>query len=84
MDLPHPDRLDENVTAPSAGGFPDPDGEVRLRMRLPFRTGSRQNGRISGLIFRLCNHHLYTELRLVGYRMSAIRHPFNQRGGRFL
>ncbi|MGI6300356.1 MAG: hypothetical protein ACOX52_04755 [Verrucomicrobiota bacterium] len=30
----------ENVTAPSAGGFPGPDGEVRLRMRIPFRTGS--------------------------------------------
>ncbi|MGI6302520.1 MAG: hypothetical protein ACOX52_15895 [Verrucomicrobiota bacterium] len=30
----------ENVTAPSAGVFPDPDGEVRLRMRLPFRTTS--------------------------------------------
>ncbi|MGI6300287.1 MAG: hypothetical protein ACOX52_04390 [Verrucomicrobiota bacterium] len=38
--LPTPDRLVENVTAPSAGGFPDPGGEVRLRMRLPFRTGS--------------------------------------------
>ena len=33
----HPDRLVENATAPSAGGFPDPDGEVRLRIRLPFR-----------------------------------------------
>ncbi|MGI6302646.1 MAG: hypothetical protein ACOX52_16535 [Verrucomicrobiota bacterium] len=40
MELTHPDRLVENVTAPSAGGFPGPDGEVRLRMRLPFRTGS--------------------------------------------
>jgi hypothetical protein len=42
MDPTHPDRLVENVTAPSAGGFPGPDGEVRLRMRLPFRTGSSQ------------------------------------------
>ncbi|MGI6302099.1 MAG: hypothetical protein ACOX52_13745 [Verrucomicrobiota bacterium] len=39
MEPIHPDRLVENVTAPSAGGFPGPDGEVRLRMRLPFRTG---------------------------------------------
>ncbi|MGI6301021.1 MAG: hypothetical protein ACOX52_08195 [Verrucomicrobiota bacterium] len=36
----HPYGLVENATAPSAGGFPDPDGEVRLRMRLPFRTTS--------------------------------------------
>ncbi|MGI6300785.1 MAG: hypothetical protein ACOX52_06985 [Verrucomicrobiota bacterium] len=41
MEPIHPDRLVENVTAPSAGGFPGPDREVRLRMRLPFRTGSR-------------------------------------------
>ncbi|MGI6302690.1 MAG: hypothetical protein ACOX52_16770 [Verrucomicrobiota bacterium] len=40
MEPTHPDRLVENVTAPSAGGFPDPDGEVMLRMRLPFRTSS--------------------------------------------
>ncbi|MGI6300376.1 MAG: hypothetical protein ACOX52_04860 [Verrucomicrobiota bacterium] len=40
MEPTHPDRLVENVTAPSAGGFPGPNGEVRLRMRLPFRTGS--------------------------------------------
>jgi hypothetical protein len=40
MEPTHPDRLVENVTAPSVGGFPGPDGEVRLRMRLPFRTGS--------------------------------------------
>ncbi|MGI6302053.1 MAG: hypothetical protein ACOX52_13505 [Verrucomicrobiota bacterium] len=40
MEPTHPDRLVENVTAPSAGGFPGPDGEVRLRMRLPFRTTS--------------------------------------------
>ncbi|MGI6300251.1 MAG: hypothetical protein ACOX52_04230 [Verrucomicrobiota bacterium] len=40
MDPTHSDRLVENVTAPSAGGFPGPDGEVRLRMRLPFRTTS--------------------------------------------
>ncbi|MGI6301014.1 MAG: hypothetical protein ACOX52_08160 [Verrucomicrobiota bacterium] len=39
MEPTHPDRLVENVTAPSAGGFPGLDGEVRLRMRLPFRTG---------------------------------------------
>ncbi|MGI6304234.1 MAG: hypothetical protein ACOX52_24765 [Verrucomicrobiota bacterium] len=42
MEPTHPDRLVENATAPSAGGSPDPDGEVRLRMRLPFRTGSRK------------------------------------------
>ncbi|MGI6303454.1 MAG: hypothetical protein ACOX52_20710 [Verrucomicrobiota bacterium] len=41
MEPTHPDRLVENVTAPSAGGSPGPDGEVRLRMRQPFRTGSR-------------------------------------------
>ncbi|MGI6301999.1 MAG: hypothetical protein ACOX52_13235 [Verrucomicrobiota bacterium] len=40
MEPTHPDRLVENVTAPSAGGFPGPVGEVRLRMRLPFRTDS--------------------------------------------
>ena len=40
MEPTHPDRLVENVTAPSAGGFPGPDGEVRLRKRLPFRTTS--------------------------------------------
>ncbi|MGI6304088.1 MAG: hypothetical protein ACOX52_24025 [Verrucomicrobiota bacterium] len=45
MEPTHPDRLVENVTAPSAGGFPGPDGEVRLRMRLPFRTGSRYRSR---------------------------------------
>ncbi|MGI6304102.1 MAG: hypothetical protein ACOX52_24095 [Verrucomicrobiota bacterium] len=38
----------ENVTAPSAGGFPGPDGEVRLRMRLPFRTGSSSRSRHIG------------------------------------
>ncbi|MGI6302602.1 MAG: hypothetical protein ACOX52_16310 [Verrucomicrobiota bacterium] len=32
MDPTHPDRLVENVTAPSAGGFPGPDGKA-----LPFR-----------------------------------------------
>ncbi len=42
MEPTHPDRLVENVTAPSAGGFPGPDGEVRLRIRLPFRTGSSE------------------------------------------
>ncbi|MGI6302535.1 MAG: hypothetical protein ACOX52_15970 [Verrucomicrobiota bacterium] len=40
LDPTHPDWQFENVTAPSAGGFPGPDGEVRLRMRLFFRTGS--------------------------------------------
>ncbi|MGI6302900.1 MAG: hypothetical protein ACOX52_17840 [Verrucomicrobiota bacterium] len=40
MEPTHPDRLVENATAPSAGGSPDPDREVRLRMRLPFQTGS--------------------------------------------
>ncbi|MGI6303244.1 MAG: hypothetical protein ACOX52_19590 [Verrucomicrobiota bacterium] len=43
MEPTHPDRLVENVTAPSAGGFPGPDREVRLRMRLPFRTGSSES-----------------------------------------
>ncbi|MGI6301375.1 MAG: hypothetical protein ACOX52_10015 [Verrucomicrobiota bacterium] len=33
MEHTHPDRLVENVTAPSAGGFPDPDGEVSRRDR---------------------------------------------------
>jgi len=28
MELTHPDRLVENATAPSAGGFPDPDGKA--------------------------------------------------------
>ncbi|MGI6300378.1 MAG: hypothetical protein ACOX52_04870 [Verrucomicrobiota bacterium] len=28
MEPTHPDRLVENATAPSAGGFPGPDGEV--------------------------------------------------------
>ncbi|MGI6303592.1 MAG: hypothetical protein ACOX52_21415 [Verrucomicrobiota bacterium] len=45
MEPTHPDRLVENVTAPSAGGFPGPDREVRLRMQLPFRTGSSLCGR---------------------------------------
>ena len=40
MEPTHPDRLVENVTAPSEGGFPGPDGEVRLSMRLPFRIPS--------------------------------------------
>jgi len=36
----HPHGQVENATAPSAGGSPDGNGEVRLRMRLPFRTTS--------------------------------------------
>ncbi|MGI6300637.1 MAG: hypothetical protein ACOX52_06235 [Verrucomicrobiota bacterium] len=40
MEPTHPDRLVENVAAPSAGGFPGPDGEVRLKMRLSFRIAS--------------------------------------------
>ena len=28
MEPTHPDRLVENVTAPSAGGSPDPDGKA--------------------------------------------------------
>ncbi|MGI6300690.1 MAG: hypothetical protein ACOX52_06510 [Verrucomicrobiota bacterium] len=40
MEPTHPDRLVGNATSSSAGGPPGPDGEVRLRMRLPFRTGS--------------------------------------------
>ncbi len=31
MEPTHPDRVVENVTAPSAGGFPDPDGEDSRR-----------------------------------------------------
>jgi hypothetical protein len=30
MEPTHPDRLVENVAAPSAGGFPDGHGEDRL------------------------------------------------------
>ncbi|MGI6300377.1 MAG: hypothetical protein ACOX52_04865 [Verrucomicrobiota bacterium] len=33
MEPTHPDRLVENVTAPSAGGFPAPGGEVSRRDR---------------------------------------------------
>jgi hypothetical protein len=33
MEPTHPDRWVENVTAPSAGGFPDPDGEDSRRER---------------------------------------------------
>ena len=33
MEPTHPDRLVENVTAPSAGGFPGPDGEASRRDR---------------------------------------------------
>ncbi|MGI6303026.1 MAG: hypothetical protein ACOX52_18485 [Verrucomicrobiota bacterium] len=33
MEPTHPHRLVENVTAPSAGGFPDPDGGVSRRDR---------------------------------------------------
>ncbi|MGI6302899.1 MAG: hypothetical protein ACOX52_17835 [Verrucomicrobiota bacterium] len=33
MEPTHPDRLVENVTAPSAGGFPGPDGEDSRRDR---------------------------------------------------
>ena len=33
MEPIHPDRLVENVTAPSAGGFPGPDGEGSRRDR---------------------------------------------------
>ncbi|MGI6301368.1 MAG: hypothetical protein ACOX52_09980 [Verrucomicrobiota bacterium] len=31
MEPTHPDKLVENVTAPSAGGFPGPDGEDSRR-----------------------------------------------------
>ncbi|MGI6299838.1 MAG: hypothetical protein ACOX52_02085 [Verrucomicrobiota bacterium] len=50
MEPTHPDRLVENATVPSAGGFPGPDGEGRLRMRLPFRTtsSSRVAERVDG------------------------------------
>ncbi|MGI6300672.1 MAG: hypothetical protein ACOX52_06420 [Verrucomicrobiota bacterium] len=53
MEPTHPDRLVENVTAPSAGGFPGPDGEVRLRMRLPFRMASSQDENATAPL-RLC------------------------------
>ena len=53
MEPTHPDRLVENVTAPSAGGFLGPDGEVRLRMRLPFRTGSSKKHVVEPLTFTL-------------------------------
>ncbi|MGI6300689.1 MAG: hypothetical protein ACOX52_06505 [Verrucomicrobiota bacterium] len=33
MEPTHPDRLVENATAPFAGGFSDPDGEVSRRDR---------------------------------------------------
>ena len=33
MEPTYSDRLVENVTAPSAGGFPDPDREVSRRDR---------------------------------------------------
>ncbi|MGI6301558.1 MAG: hypothetical protein ACOX52_10955 [Verrucomicrobiota bacterium] len=36
----HPHGQVENATASSAGGSPDGDGEIRLGMRQPFRTGS--------------------------------------------
>ncbi|HCF94185.1 MAG TPA: hypothetical protein DEW46_03920, partial [Verrucomicrobia bacterium] len=40
----------ENATASSAGGSPNPDGEVRLGKRLPFRTTSNHQalGRLRG------------------------------------
>ncbi|MGI6304047.1 MAG: hypothetical protein ACOX52_23820 [Verrucomicrobiota bacterium] len=44
MEPTHPDRLLENVTAPSAGGFPGPDGEVSRRDRRG-RRGRRCIGR---------------------------------------
>ncbi|MGI6301699.1 MAG: hypothetical protein ACOX52_11675 [Verrucomicrobiota bacterium] len=46
MEPTHPDKLVENATATSAGGFLGPDGEVRLRMRLPFRTTSSYIGAV--------------------------------------
>ena len=42
MEPTHPDKLVENVTAPSAGGFPAPDGENSRRgaeARWRFRVG---------------------------------------------
>ncbi|MGI6301344.1 MAG: hypothetical protein ACOX52_09850 [Verrucomicrobiota bacterium] len=44
MEPTHPDRLVENVTAPSAGGSPDGNGEGRLGKRVPFRTASSLRG----------------------------------------
>ena len=32
MEPTHPDRLVENVTASSAGGFPGPDGKARAAL----------------------------------------------------
>ncbi|MGI6302316.1 MAG: hypothetical protein ACOX52_14875 [Verrucomicrobiota bacterium] len=40
MDPTHPHNQVENATASSAGGFPGLDGEVRLRILLPFRMTS--------------------------------------------
>ncbi|MGI6302397.1 MAG: hypothetical protein ACOX52_15280 [Verrucomicrobiota bacterium] len=39
MEPTHPDRLVENATAPSAGGFGGPDGEVSRRDRRGRRGG---------------------------------------------
>jgi hypothetical protein len=55
MEPTHPDRLVENVTAPSAGGSPDPDGAVRLRMRLPFRTTASFKSRLAIRLLQASN-----------------------------
>ena len=50
MEPTHPDRLVENVTAPSAGGFPGPDGTAWLGKRMPFRstTSERSSEKVFG------------------------------------
>ncbi|MGI6303054.1 MAG: hypothetical protein ACOX52_18630 [Verrucomicrobiota bacterium] len=41
METTHPHRQVEHATAPSAGGSPDPDGNVWMGKRTPFwRTSS--------------------------------------------
>jgi hypothetical protein len=40
MDPTHPDRLVENVTAPSAGGFPDGEGGWKVKGNQESHEGS--------------------------------------------
>ena len=55
MELTHPDMLVENATAPSAGGFPDPDGEDSRRDRRG-RRGVWGGGKATyiGAVFNNC------------------------------
>ncbi len=75
----------ENVTAPSAGGFPGPDGESSgLRMRLPFRTGSSYTKNLIpfptptpiltmiGLIGNHCLEAMPNGARLFGWAQAKI------------